>query len=341
MKYAGKLSRMGRRGLIDTNEVKCKANALPEGTMLRLSVTVARMTPKTLFIFAALAMGNYAASTTSRPFPSFLTKIVCFFNSAWRSCAMKKNDGKRPSFQFYPADWMKDPALKLCSHNAKGIWMDLICIAFEMPTKGVFLISKKPISEIKLLQMLNGNEKSKKSGFQELKRHGVIKRNKDNVFYCKRLYNDMRLSEIRREVGKLGGNPDLLNQNDNQSPTPSTSTSNSTPTSTIEIDKKEALGKERLGLNKEVKIRAVKFGEELDRIFPNISRDEATTFLRVAQHLTEEVILGVGLEIFDEAVVWAKQAMSGNARNPKGLFVAKVKEQTGFTGRGMLLDRKE
>lgn len=233
MKYAGKLSRMGRRGLIDTNEVKCKANALPEGTMLRLSVTVARMTPKTLFIFAALAMGNYAASTTSRPFPSFLTKIVCFFNSAWRSCAMKKNDGKRPSFQFYPADWMKDPALKLCSHNAKGIWMDLICIAFEMPTKGVFLISKKPISEIKLLQMLNGNEKSKKSGFQELKRHGVIKRNKDNVFYCKRLYNDMRLSEIRREVGKLGGNPDLLNQNDNQSPTPSSSSSSSSSISSF------------------------------------------------------------------------------------------------------------
>lgn len=144
---------------------------------------------------------------------------------------MKKNNGKRPSFQFYPADWTKDPALKLCSHNAKGVWIDLICIAFEMPTKGVFMISKKPISEIKLLQMLNGNEKSKKSGFQELKRHGVIKRGKDKAFYCKRLYNDMRLSEIRREAGRLGGNPNLFNQNSNQLPTPSSSSSSSSSTS--------------------------------------------------------------------------------------------------------------
>ena len=272
----------------------------------------------------------------------------------------KKNTGKDPSYQMYPKDWNENAKLKMCSYAAQGLWIRLINTSFDMPVKGVFMLSKHPLSgrdsvdlmspkhplnEQEVLDLLPGNMRTKRAAFRELVKWNVIKQGEDKAFYCKRLRNDMKLREIRREVGKLGGNPNLVknlvNQNDNQSPTPSTSTSNSTPTSTIEIDKKEALGKERLGLNKEVKIRAVKFGEELDRIFPNISRDEATTFLRVAQHLTEEVILGVGLEIFDEAVVWAKQAMSGNARNPKGLFVAKVKEQTGFTGRGMLLDRKE
>lgn len=96
-----------------------------------------------------------------------------------------------------------------------------------------------------------------------------------------------------------------------------------------------------LGLNKEVKIRAMLFGEELDRVFPRISRDEATTFLRIAQHLTDEVILGASIEIFDKAIGWAKSAMSSNARNPKGLFVAKVKQETDFTGRGKLLNRTQ
>lgn len=38
---------------------------------------------------------------------------------------------KFPAFQFYPGDWLKDPALSLCSPAARGIWMDLLCAMHE------------------------------------------------------------------------------------------------------------------------------------------------------------------------------------------------------------------
>ena len=43
---------------------------------------------------------------------------------------------KSPSFQFYPADWLKDPALQMCSAVTKGIWIDLLCHMWEAHTRG-------------------------------------------------------------------------------------------------------------------------------------------------------------------------------------------------------------
>ena len=154
---------------------------------------------------------------------------------------MKKNNGKAPSFQFYPADWLKDPALRLCSFTAKGVWIDIICISYEMPTKGLFVDENGSISGRDIVEMLSGNTRQKRRGFEELKKRGVIKQRKeDGAFYVKRLQEDMKLRELRREAGSKGGNPallkqevnqtdkqnaDLLNQNGNQNPTPSSSSS--------------------------------------------------------------------------------------------------------------------
>jgi hypothetical protein len=45
--------------------------------------------------------------------------------------------GKLPWFQFYPGDWMKDPALRACSLPARGLYMDMLCIFFESPERGI------------------------------------------------------------------------------------------------------------------------------------------------------------------------------------------------------------
>lgn len=41
-----------------------------------------------------------------------------------------------PSFQFYPADWLKDPKLQLCKRATKGMWIDIICYLHESDTRG-------------------------------------------------------------------------------------------------------------------------------------------------------------------------------------------------------------
>ncbi len=97
-----------------------------------------------------------------------------------------------------------------------------------------------------------------------------------------------------------------------------------------------------LELEKNIKIRALGFIEGLEQRFHSISKDEATTFARIAQHLSDQVRTGEKvLEIFDQALLWAEDATRARVGSPKALFVAKAKECTGFTGRGLLLEGKD
>lgn len=43
---------------------------------------------------------------------------------------------KRPAFLFYVGDWMKDPAVRMCSPAARGIWIDAICAMYERDDGG-------------------------------------------------------------------------------------------------------------------------------------------------------------------------------------------------------------
>lgn len=42
----------------------------------------------------------------------------------------------KPSFQFYPGDWKKDPALRGCSFAARGFWIEVLCDIFNSESMG-------------------------------------------------------------------------------------------------------------------------------------------------------------------------------------------------------------
>jgi len=44
---------------------------------------------------------------------------------------------KRPSFQFYPADWRNNAKLRRCSEAARGAWMDMLCVLHDSDEYGV------------------------------------------------------------------------------------------------------------------------------------------------------------------------------------------------------------
>ena len=54
---------------------------------------------------------------------------------------------KRPSFQFYPADWQANSNLRRCSHEEKGIWMDVLCLLHDQDEYGICRWSLKEISQ--------------------------------------------------------------------------------------------------------------------------------------------------------------------------------------------------
>lgn len=52
---------------------------------------------------------------------------------------------KRPSFQFYPADWSGNTNLRRCSHQEKGVWIDVMCLMHDSNEYGIL---RWPLGEI-------------------------------------------------------------------------------------------------------------------------------------------------------------------------------------------------
>jgi len=78
---------------------------------------------------------------------------------------------------------------------------------------------------------------------------------------------------------------------------------------------------------------------EISRIFSPNHR-EAATFAHIAAHLVAMVQTGrADISIFNDAVEWARSAKASRVANKKGLFVAKIKEKTGFAAGKRLLQK--
>jgi hypothetical protein len=143
---------------------------------------------------------------------------------------------KRPSFQFYPADWLRDTALRSCSAGARGLWMDMICYMHEGNPYGYLKVGDKVILPDNLARMAGEAFDVVKGWLDELQSAGVYSLSDDGAIYSKRMVRDEHLREARAKGGHLGGNPALkVNHKDNQkvekedkqNPTPSSSSSSS------------------------------------------------------------------------------------------------------------------
>ena len=55
---------------------------------------------------------------------------------------------KFPAFQFYPADWAKDPNLRRCRKAEKGLWVDMLCLMHECEERGFLVSAGTPWSAI-------------------------------------------------------------------------------------------------------------------------------------------------------------------------------------------------
>lgn len=141
-----------------------------------------------------------------------------------------------PAFQFYPADWRKDPGVQALSRHDRSVWFDMLCIMHESDERGVLLLAGRPVPEDALARMLNLDNQTFNQTLTNILTYGVAsRRQSDGAIYSRRMVKDENLCQLRREAGKKGGNPGLVNQKSkqkpttgvNQKPTPSSSTSSS------------------------------------------------------------------------------------------------------------------
>lgn len=127
---------------------------------------------------------------------------------------------KLPYMQFYPGDWLSDPALRACSMAAKGLWIDLLCLMWESPERGV-LRTKSGSKTVpnRVAKMLGLKPFSCQKLIQELEENGVLSRDENGEIFSRRMVREEELRKVRQEAGRKGGNPNLVNQNANQNPT--------------------------------------------------------------------------------------------------------------------------
>jgi hypothetical protein len=143
---------------------------------------------------------------------------------------------KRPSFQFYPSDWLRDTALRSCSTGARGLWIDMICFMHEGNPYGHLKVGDKVIHPVNLARMVGETLEVVEGWLKELHHAGVYDLTEDGTICSRRMIRDENLRKIRALGGKLGGNPALINgdkvnlnvkQKVKQKSTPSSSSSSS------------------------------------------------------------------------------------------------------------------
>jgi len=155
-------------------------------------------------------------------------------------------EGKRPAFQFYPGDYLRDAGLRMCSLGARGLWSDMMCFMHQGEPYGHLTVKGRPIDLSSLSRMVGESPKVVSKLLDELEAADVFSRTESKVIYSRRMVKDEHLREVRAAAGKRGGNPALLdNQNavglvkqtDNQpvkqTPTPSSSSSSSSSSSLV------------------------------------------------------------------------------------------------------------
>lgn len=111
--------------------------------------------------------------------------------------------------KFYWSDWETDPALRLCSFAAQGLWMRMLCIAASHDPIGYVAVAGRGLDETDIARMTGGSESEVRSLLGELDRNGVCSRDRHGRIYSRRMTSDARKSALAVKNGKNGGNPNL------------------------------------------------------------------------------------------------------------------------------------
>lgn len=109
---------------------------------------------------------------------------------------------KRPSFQFYPGDWLRSTDLRSCSVGARGLWIEMICLMHEGNPYGHLKVGDKVILPPILAQMVGASLPDVEKWLAELENAGVFsKKESNNCIFCRRMIRDEKLREIRAKGG--------------------------------------------------------------------------------------------------------------------------------------------
>lgn len=117
---------------------------------------------------------------------------------------------KRPAFQFYPGDWLRDTALRSCSVGARGLWIDMLCLMHEGTPYGYLKVNHRVILGDNLARIIGATLEQTEGWLADLEAAGVFSRAPDGCIYSRRMVRDEEIRSTRAAGGIKGGNPALV-----------------------------------------------------------------------------------------------------------------------------------
>lgn len=112
---------------------------------------------------------------------------------------------KRPSFQFYPAEWRKDVALQSCSIAARGLWVELCCLMHDCEPYGHLTLNGAAMPDAKAAALIPGvTPASYRRMLAELEAAGVPSRLSDGTLFSRRMVRDEGVRNARANGGQAG-----------------------------------------------------------------------------------------------------------------------------------------
>lgn len=116
--------------------------------------------------------------------------------------------------KFWWRSWTSDAALRNCSLAARGLWMEMLCLAAQGDDYGYLRINGVVLTPSKIGSQTGQNWRTIQKLLAELRTHGVFSETPQGVIYCRRMVREMEHWQRSREAGKKGGNPAITERRD-------------------------------------------------------------------------------------------------------------------------------
>src|SRR5258708_4928532 len=113
-----------------------------------------------------------------------------------------------PWLKFYPSDWGADPALRMCSIAAPGLWMEMRCLMHEARPRGSLLVNGLPVNDRQLASLSGVSHREVVGLVAELEAAGVFSRDA-KIIFSRRIRRDEAKAAKDKANGTLGGNPSV------------------------------------------------------------------------------------------------------------------------------------
>ena len=124
--------------------------------------------------------------------------------------------GKRPSMQWYPGDWLRDPGVQMASFQTRGIWFEILNIMWDTPMRGV--LTGKPERLARLIGCTIFELEDSVAEIEELNIGDVSRQNGVWFLTCRRMVRDDEVRASERDRKTTGKHLETLRKLSGNSP---------------------------------------------------------------------------------------------------------------------------